>query len=224
MIEKVVIEKNKFFGEAPKVVEFKPGVNLVIGPVGSGKSSLLLSLMEAEYMNKEGFRTELKHKYRERQNNKRGISEIFVDTNHDPKKVSCWDFELDNTRGKGSFDYDNMFLQLGSMHRSNGEAKRLAFLQACGIKHDGSKDFPDVVILDEPDISGDIKTIEIIGNLPYTKFAASIPQMILSLHNGAAICGIMRDKNVNLIEMETGYLGRIRALYNNFINPLPEGV
>ncbi len=140
MLENVLILKpwRCFTGE--EVIRFKPGVNLIVGDQGSGKSSLFQAIQL------RGMETPASWKLPP----KADVPAI-IDFRGDPMPSFVFDFEHDSYRTKPFFDGDFTF-HLKSMHSSHGE------MVLAMSKTLEEIDKPMFVLVDEPDMALSIRS------------------------------------------------------------------
>lgn len=193
--DKVVIPKGF-------TLELRPGVNILAGDQGAGKSTLI-ELVRSFIENyqppvlKEG---EHSRRIVRRINSYRGglggrpkikdLLEIETETPLEEMKLVALDFERDASRDKGYFDWDSplggMFsVQAGRI--SHGQAIQAALNQLLGgiIKEKDEKGSlpPTIMIFDEPDAALSIKsiaTLQVVLRGIVSKLGA---QVILSAHH-----------------------------------------
>jgi predicted ATPase len=138
---------------------FRPGVNLLVGDQGTGKSSLIQSIAAASKVKKYKYEHGLEKK----------IKIVAERTN-----FGGFDFEKDNLRTQSYFG-DNMQLQLASMFSSHGQfnlslLKSLTVAASC------------VLCLDEPDMALSVKSICTL--IRFCKGAVTRDcQIIAAVHN-----------------------------------------
>jgi len=127
-----------FTGE--EVIRFRPGVNLIVGDQGSGKSSLFQAIQL------RGMETPASWKLPP-------VDEVpvLIDYRGDPMPSFVFDFEHDSYRTKPFFDGDMMF-HVNSMHRSHGE------MVVAMLKSLEEIDKPMFVLVDEPDMALSIRS------------------------------------------------------------------
>jgi len=142
--------------------EFRPGVNLLVGDQGCGKSSLLQAI-QAAGSKEDVCNRALKKKI----------------------KVSCevcrcymFDFEEDNPRTKSYFG-DNIHFQVASKFSSHGECN-LAMLHALEEAADC------LVMMDEPDAALSIRSCGVLTR-QFRGVASRNSQVIAAVHNPAVI-------------------------------------
>jgi len=142
--------------------EFRPGVNLLVGDQGCGKSSLLGAVQGAGGEKPGQFR-DLREK---------------TILKYDPCKVFSADFEKDNPRTKGYFDKD-IRLQLALMYSSHGQSN-LTIINSLATAADC------LIMLDEPDTALSIRSCMKLVKL--LKGAADrSSQVIAAVHNISVI-------------------------------------
>jgi predicted ATPase len=122
--------------KAGELFEFRPGLNLLVGDQGSGKSSLI-EVIKATAARKPGD----KHK---------AIMKKVTFSIEGSFPVGGFDFEKDNYRTQHYFG-DNTMFQVHSMFHSHGETN-LQILKA--LEHTGG-----LIYLDEPDMALSVRSI-----------------------------------------------------------------
>lgn len=123
------------------VVNFRPGVNLLVGDQGSGKSSILQALMAAGKM-KKLYEFELHKK---------------VKVKCDAGEIRAFDFEKDNLRMQHDFIAGSIENQVRLMFASHGQANFAMLSALSGFKN-------LVSLLDEPDMALSIRSISKLIN------------------------------------------------------------
>ena len=143
--------------------EFRPGINLLVGDQGSGKSSLIgalkgVGLKDPPY--------KFKH-----------LKETTI-VKADPCRTYSFDFEYDNVRTRGHFG-KNMMFQVASMLKSHGETN-IAMLNSLK-EADGC-----LVMMDEPDMALSIRTCAMLVKR-FKELEARGSQVIAAVHNPLVI-------------------------------------
>ena len=170
MIKVLRFHKNwRGFQEGSRIF-FRPGVNLIVGDQGCGKSTILSQIMAFNAsMAPKGSRQ------------KKSWGESAVEVSGTPSPIGHFDFEKDNPRTQPAFGmslgYDDGY-QLSAMYASHGEAVK-PFLGM--IEHVKGK----VLLLDEPDMALSVRSItNLVKSL---KSVTDEGQVILSVHNETLI-------------------------------------
>ncbi len=170
MLENVLILKpwRCFTGE--EVIHFKPGVNLIVGDQGSGKSSLFQAIQLRGMEKAASWKLP-------------PISEVpaLIDFRGDPIQSFVFDFEHDSYRTKPFFDDDFTF-HLNAMHRSHGEMVVAMFKTLEEI------DKPYFVLVDEPDMALSIRSCLRLVRI-FKHVAELGGQVIATAHNPILIGG-----------------------------------
>lgn len=140
--------------------DFRPGVNLLVGDQGSGKSSLLCAMQAAGLKKLD---EEVRKKIR-----------VVCD----PCKVYTMDFEHENPRTLSYFG-KNMMFQIASMRNSHGE---------CNTALINSLQTADncLVMMDEPDMALSIRSCKMLARR-FKEVADRSSQVIAAVHNMALI-------------------------------------
>lgn len=140
---------------------FLPGVNLLVGDQGCGKSSLLSAIRN----------NGMKLSYSDPDHSSHKVAKVVVDAVADSFK---FDFEKDSFRTR-KYIGDNPMFQVMSHKVSHGEANRLVLDNLDGIK--GS-----VIFMDEPDMALSIRSIyKLVAQMK--QFHADGNQVIVAVHN-----------------------------------------
>lgn len=142
---------------------FRPGVNLLVGDQGCGKSSLFGAIQGAGSAKPQSKFKHLKEK---------------TEIDCDPCKVFMFDFEHENPRTMSYFGNDTLF-QVGSMFKSHGE---------CNVALVKSMHTSDTCILlvDEPDTALSIRSCKLLVQ-QFQSLADNGSQVIAAVHNMAVI-------------------------------------
>jgi len=158
---KLLCFTNKFRCFLPgDAVDFRPGVNLLVGDQGSGKSTILQSIAAHAKLKKFHYTHGIEKN-----------SEVAF-TNG---TVGGMDFERDNMRTQSYFG-DNMQMQLSAMFSSHGQTN-IAILRAL-TKASGNA----TILLDEPDMALSVRSIvEVVKIL--VQAASNGTQIVASCHN-----------------------------------------
>jgi predicted ATPase len=143
--------------------EFRPGVNLMVGDQGCGKSSLFQAMRAAGTEDKIGGGKDLREK---------------VTLKCSQCRMYSYDFEKDNVRTKSYFGKNIMF-QAGSMFASHGECN-LALLNALETAADC------LVLMDEPDTALSIRSCNVLAQR-FRAVADRNSQVIAAVHSLAVI-------------------------------------
>lgn len=149
-------------------VEFRPGVNLVVGDQGAGKSSLLAAIVANSSRSSRSIPARL------------GAG---VDASPEVEVLS-FDFERDNVRTQSALfaDPDKMARQLSALHASHGEAV-WGVLEEARARATPAQ---TVVVLDEPDLALSPRSARRLAAL-FAEVAGSGSQVIAAVHNPIVI-------------------------------------
>ena len=156
MIQSITFaEKWRCFEEGDSVT-FVPGVNLLVGDQGSGKSSLLKAIQAGGASAK----------------NAQGPQVQLCCT---PCRTKFFDFEKDNPRTKAYFGSD-IRAQVGAMFSSHGETNRAIIKGLDGLEAG------DLVMMDEPDTALSLRSCKMLVQKFVTLAERGI-QIIAAVHN-----------------------------------------
>ncbi len=139
--------------------KFRPGVNLLVGDQGCGKSSLFTILRQVA---KNGHKS----------------WEDKVTVQYDKSKLLSFDFELENPRTRGYF-LDDTMSQVAAMFSSHGESNRFIFATIKTVSD-------CVLLMDEPDMSLSIRSCKLLA-LRLKALVKRNSQIIIAVHNMAII-------------------------------------
>jgi len=140
-------------------IDFRPGVNLLVGDQGTGKSSVLQALMASGRLKRHMYELDIAKK---------------VQVKCDAGDIRAFDFEKDNLRTRHDF-VDDIRTQVSLMFASHGQAN-MAIIKALS----GFRDL--VVLMDEPDMALSVRSI----NKLVQKFKEATNndcQVIAAVHN-----------------------------------------
>lgn len=152
-------EKWRCFAEGD-TIEFRPGVNLLVGDQGSGKSSVLQAIAASAKAKKYTYQVDLGKK---------------VKVVADKMPAGGFDFEKDNRRTRHYFDHDNFQAHIAMMWSSHGQSN-LAILRGMA-KMQGT-----LIFLDEPDMALSIRSIYKLIDL-LNAAAIRKCQIVAAVHN-----------------------------------------
>jgi len=153
-----------------EVIHFRPGVNLIVGNQGTGKSSLIEAIQLRGIKKPKSLHLPPADSV-----------PVIIDFQGDAVPVFAFDFERDNYRTKSFFEDDSMF-QIGAMRSSHGEMV-LAMLQ--GLE---TVDQKLLVLFDEPDMALSIKSCRRLVRC-FNHIANLGGQVIATAHNPIVISG-----------------------------------
>ena len=147
---------------AGDLFHFYPGVNLLVGDQGCGKSSLLGEIRNCGSKLKRSDRAYRKERH----------AQLILDEG--VTKSFAFDFEHDNFRTKGYFD-NAMGFHVGSMFASHGESNVL-LLETLDQVEDA------VIFLDEPDMALSIRSAHAVAQL-FERVGERNCQVIAAVHS-----------------------------------------
>lgn len=140
--------------------EFRPGINLLVGDQGCGKSSLLQAIHIGGCTGKDfGSDKEMRER---------------VQIEASPVKMYKFDFERDNPRIQAGLGKNPLF-QLGSMWASHGETSRIIIQNIDGLAE-------CMILMDEPDMALSIRSCNMLVKT-FRNVAERGSQVIAAVHN-----------------------------------------
>lgn len=152
------------------VVYFRPGVNLLVGDQGTGKSSMFQAIQVCGMKKTRSWNLP-----------SRDSIPAFIDYEAPPVPVFAFDFEHDNHRTKTWFD-DDIGFHVSAMFHSHGQTVMAmidAWLQI---------DKPMIVLVDEPDMALSIRSCHKLVRA-FEHVAGQGGQVIATAHNPIVISG-----------------------------------
>lgn len=163
MLETILFTEDWRCFKANEAFAFSPGVNLLVGDQGSGKSSLMSAIRNSAIKLK---RHDLD--YREKK-------VATIKTEGKPCQCFKFDFEKDNFRTKPYFDAGSTTFHIASMWKSHGE-------QNMAILDNMAESQNSVIIMDEPDMALSLRSIYKLMKMLDT-LADNGNQIIAAVHN-----------------------------------------
>ncbi|MFA5053778.1 MAG: AAA family ATPase [Parcubacteria group bacterium] len=177
MIKSVSFDSDYRVFKKGDTIEFLPGLNLLVGDQGSGKSSLLGLIRDAAVKSRD----------------KKVVSIEATET-----RVKFFDFEKDNPRVKSHMmDGDMGLFQMHGMFRSHGEVMR-AILDSIPVSDEHA-----VYLMDEPDMGLSPRSVrKLVQTL--SGLVASQHQVLAAVHNPILIESVERVYNLEAKTWMTG--------------------
>lgn len=172
--------------EAPRSFDFEPGVNLLVGPNSSGKSSILGAIMDLAGQSRRG--------------EKNPDINVRLVSGKERFAVRMFDFERQNPRVQDrlSGGNDEFVFHIGSMFSSHGEVNRIL---GKGLTANNTvKDA--LVLLDEPDQALDFDGV---GELIEALRKCPARQVLVAVHHPRIIC----CQDFHCVELVDGYRDKI---------------
>lgn len=235
-------DRNKLFNKyvsdikLPKSIEFTPGLNVIIGPNGCGKTTLINILKKYTFCDKQFYSVPDIKSIKNLSVHGGDFERIFQDGADVKCNYTIPCFNLRFSDEMEQHDYiDNMvnFKQtFYDKNSSTGEGNWFTFNQLMTtmfeenhisgydifkymnedkIKkyyNDNQKDdYIFTIFMDEPDKSLDIDKLIQLYNI--ITFPRTDTQLIIILHNPLLIYKLYKESKCNFIEFEEGYLNRI---------------
>jgi len=153
--------------KAKDMFTFFPGVNLLVGDQGCGKSSLIGAIRNGA--------VELKR--HDRDYHEKKVATVL--TNGKPCQSFKFDFEHDNFQTKPYFDSGTTSFHISCMFKSHGEQNRAVLDNMASAKD-------SVIFMDEPDMALSIRSIHHLITM-LDKLADAGNQIIAAVHNSMVI-------------------------------------
>lgn len=185
MIKSITFKKDfRCFAKGDKF-EFKPGVNVIVGDQGSGKSTLI-ELIRMSFEKTKGS-NDSSWRGRTLESNLKDIDKVISLDNDEGTRVIAIDFERESIRDMSQMLYDQMDLQLFGMKSSHGQANLAMLNRFLGKVVKDNK--ISTVLMDEPDAALSLRSCYLLIGAIHklaTKFGK---QVIVSAHNPIIING-----------------------------------
>lgn len=167
LAEIVFRREHRCFKRGRKLV-FRPGVNLIVGDQGSGKSTLI----------------ELVRDLAARSEHTREKTEKIVGRSGRKCRILSFDFERDNPRTKSYLEesFSGMVVQMNSRFVSHGETvNQLMKMMRATLDEQGGKE-KFLLLLDEPDMALSPRSAHKLAAF-FDELAAHGHQLIAAVHN-----------------------------------------
>jgi predicted ATPase len=144
--------------------DFRPGINLLVGDQGCGKSSLIQAIHIGGCTGKDfGSDKEMRDR---------------IELEASPVTMYKFDFEKDNPRVQGHIGKNALF-QLSSMWASHGETSRVVIRNIEGLAE-------ALILMDEPDMALSIRSCNMLSKT-FRDVADRGSQVLAAVHNETVI-------------------------------------
>jgi predicted ATPase len=177
MLEYVYFEEDYRTFKKGSKIEFRKGVNLIVGDNGTGKSSLLsllLSLRSGKLTN----------------------GTITIKTmDNIVNNTYAYDFEKDNIRTKSYLSEGNAAFEVCSKFKSHGEVNKSVIKSITRLLTND-----DIIIVDEPDMALSVKSIIWLGKF-FHKVGKNT-QIIAAVHNPYLMLQEKEILNIETLQWE----------------------
>lgn len=182
MIRSITFKKDFRSFKKDDAFTFKPGVNILVGDQGSGKSTLI-----------ELLRSISKPKYRSDDSSWRAMQidnvNTIVSIEADKQVVIAFDFERESGRDKSALHFDMIDMQIGAMRSSHGQGNLMAIDRVLS-KTKKELETVGTVMLDEPDAAMSVRNVYGLVRMINGIASKWKKQVIVSAHNPILINGI----------------------------------
>lgn len=162
MLHFMVLKEDWRCFKKAELFRFRPGVNLIVGDQGTGKSSLVQSIRSVGAPKKDY----------------QGIYKKWG-FDADLCQIASFDFEKDNFRTLSYFDNNAMNFQVASLFKSHGQMV-LAMLE--GLLQFPKPETHMLFVLDEPDMALSVRSIRRLAKI-FKDLAERGDQIIAAVHN-----------------------------------------
>ena len=186
MIKSVTFKKNFRCFDKDDKFDLRPGVNVLVGDQGTGKSTLI-ELIRSKLDNTK--HSESDSSYRAKSIMVHDKIDDLIEINMD-KATKCiaYDFERESARDMSAIHFDMFAEQMSAMKASHGQGNNISMARILD-KVSKQKDKVDVILFDEPDAAMSPRScysLLIILNSIAEKWKK---QVIVSSHNPIIING-----------------------------------
>jgi predicted ATPase len=186
MIKSIEFKKDFRSFKQGERFDFRPGVNLLVGDQGSGKSTLIELLRSALESNKF---SESDSTWRAKsivaQHKIDDLVSVETESN---KKIIAFDFERESPRDISALHYDMLDMQMFAMKASHGQGN-LSALSSVVDKLSKTKSSVGTILLDEPDAALSPRNCYGLLNILHAIATKWNKQAIVSAHNPILIRG-----------------------------------
>jgi predicted ATPase len=166
--------------------QFKPGVNVLVGDQGAGKSTMI-ELLRSKLEPKTFGESDSSYRAKSIEAHDK-IDDLVEVTTDKKKKVVAFDFERESARDMSQLLHDMLDVQLFAMKASHGQGN-LASLNSLIEKIAKDRDAVDVILLDEPDSALSPRNCYGLVGILHGLASKWNKQVIVSAHNPIVIHG-----------------------------------
>lgn len=186
MIRSVTFKKDFRCFKKDDKFDLRPGVNVLAGDQGTGKSTLIELIRSS--LEKRKF-NDSDSSYRAKNIEVHNKIPDLVDVDMD-KDTAClaYDFERESARDMSALHFDMIGEQLAAMNSSHGQGNNISMNRML-TKLNASKDKLDVVLLDEPDAAMSPRSCYALLLILKNVADKWKKQVIVSAHNPIIIRG-----------------------------------
>lgn len=168
MLKSIIFLKSWRCFKEHSIIEFRPGVNLLVGDQGTGKSSLFQAIQVCGIRGHRNVHLP------------KDVPAI-IDYEGEPIESFAFDFERDNYRTKSYFN-DAVGFHIASMKHSHGEMVTAILNMLLEINK------PKIILVDEPDMALSIRSCYRLIKI-FQHIANQGGQVFATIHNPIVIAG-----------------------------------
>jgi len=193
MIKSITFRKDFRCFAKGDTFEFKPGVNVIVGDQGSGKSTLI-ELIRVCF---EATKGDNDSSWRGRTlENHKDIGKVITLEDEENTSIIAIDFERESVRDMSQMLYDQMDMQMFGMKASHGQSNLAMLNKFLKRVVDDKESKITTVIMDEPDAALSPRSCYLLIGAIHKLATKYNKQVIVSAHNPIVIEGkhpLMKD-------------------------------